>query len=490
MKKGSVVLSYMFILIVLILCVVYITSYKASNGYDTIGGVTVTRHNIEQLVPKVSHELVQRVHQWFTRYPESYTVLVKQRDFLTEVGNSASDCNSFFKQHEEVQNIGGINYIIKMSDNNFVMKISGPSTRFYNTAMQKGLGMKRPYFRRVYIPGSSIGKTDCNYISFEEDKELIKEYFNMCVPNRFLQQAPTRKQLCQLAYMVCGALAYYQLAGVAEYQIYEKLFADVGFQPKTIKQAFDIFLDYAFEAIEPLCYKKSDIAGKMFSDTYNVASRVFHMARFNEAIDRFGLNHLKKPPPGYIIHVNSKKLHSCADKDVVFLQQVIQHSKPIDFYMKHNRAKIYEVFDEKTILQFCRAIAYSGLWDINGDNILIDERSWKVTYIDFEHNRDVTPEQLFNANEKKVQRNICEAMTGLLRLFRDFESQTKAIYYFIEKNNIDLHTYIKESKQVYKRRRNYKSFSPLGWLLCYKNIEDEACQKYKHQVYEMLKRSV
>jgi len=468
---------------------------KNSNPYNTIGGVKVTINNLHTLVPKAPGELAGKVRRLFKKYPEACGVLVKQHDLLTDVGKSASDCSSFFDTHKELKNIGGINYIFKMPSDNFLIKISGPSVRLYNTAMKMGLGMKTAYFRRMYKPGMEGGKTTCDYVSFDQDKQLIKKYFCMCVPESFLQQKPTREQLKQVSCMVCGALAYFELSGIAEYALYEKFLNDLSYDPKTIEQALHEFLDCAFESLEPFCYKKSDIADKTFADTYNVASRVFHMARFNEAIDKFGLNRLEKPPVGYVVNVNPNKPYSYSDKDVVFVQRLLKDFKSVNFYMKsnlkhHKDEILYFTVDREAILQLCKAIQYSGLWDINGDNIFINEKTKKIMYIDFEHNRDVTPCQLFNGDKEKVNKNFCEAVLGLLRLFGSFNLQKEAVYTFVKENNFDLEFYKKEAyNRVARRKKGYNNFSPLGWLLCYEDTSSEKCERLKQLVYTKLKNA-
>jgi len=494
MRKKVLFFLSIFILAVFILSSWFVKNYFFGNPYNTVGGVPVTIENLHTLVPKAPAAIINNVTRLFKTYPEAYDVLVKQHDLLTDVGNIASDCNSFFKIHPELKDIGGINYIFKMPSEDFLIKISGPSTRLYNTSMKMGLGMKVAYFRRVYKPGMERDKTFCGYTSFDEDKRRIKKYFCMCVPERFLNQKPTRGQLKQLAYMVCGALAHYELSGTAEYDLYEKFLNNLNYNPKTIEQALNEFLDSVFESIEPFCYKKSDVEGKMFADTYNVASRVFHMARFNEAIDVLGLDRLEKPPAGYILNVNPKKPNSCSDRDVVFVQRLLKDFKPLNFYMKskmkyHRDEILYFIVDDEAISQLCKAIWYSGLWDINGDNILINEKTEKIMYIDFEHNRDVIPCQLFNGSKKKVNMNFCEAILGFLRLFSGFSEQTEAIYKFVKENNFDLEFYRKEAfSRVHRRKKaGYKNFSPLGWMVCYEDTSNEICERLKKVVYAKLR---
>jgi len=494
MRKKIIYSLFVFIFVGAAFYYFYTNYYMPYNLYNTIGGVSVSVKNIETLVPKAPADVVNNVHFLFEVYSEAYDTLVKQHDLLTEVGNCASDCASFFTNHPELKNIGGINYIFKVPSEDFLVKISGPSTRLYNTAMHMGLGMKIAYFRRVYKPGMQQGKTFCRYMSFDEDKKLIEKYFRMCVPRMFLQEKPTRNQLRKLAYMVCGSLAHFGLSGRADCRIEETFLNNLDYCPKTIQQALSDFLDCAFDAIQSFCYQKSDLVGKAFADTYNVASRVFHMARFNEAIDVFRLDRLARPPMGYIVHVNPQKPYSCSDRDVVFVQQMVKDFKTVQFYISSDKKQVYDqlfqVFDDEAIRQLCKAIQYSGLWDINGDNILINEKTKKIMYIDFEHNRDVTPNQLFNGSKEKVQNNVCEAIVGLLKLFRSFRAQKLAIHAFVKENDIDLESYVQAPLvNIGKTTKRYNNFSPLGWLLCYEDTSSQRCQKLKQVVCQQLKNA-
>jgi len=158
--------------------------------------------------------------------------------------------------------------------------------------------------------------------------------------------------------------------------------------------------------------------------------------------------------------------------------------------MKKGRDALDEVLDEQGVLQLCKAIVYSGLWDINGDNILIDPVSKKIVYMDFEHNRNVKQNELFNGSIKKVTLNKCQAMVGFIRLFRGFPKQRKSVLHFVKSNNIDVESYIDERiAQMIKKKREYTEYSPLGTLLFCKDADVRVREQLKKTVYETLKNA-
>ncbi|MFC1843043.1 hypothetical protein ACFLYU_05290 [Candidatus Dependentiae bacterium] len=467
----------------------------------------MTKDNLLSLVAKASPEIENRVKKWFAK-DNAYNVLVKQKRLLTEVGNIDRDCRDFFEHNKQVKNIGGMNYIFKLPSYVFgnvvlqdlddsgntsgldsglgdlIVKISGPSNRFYNTAAQKGWGLNIAYFRRIYKPE---GKLYCKYMSFDEDKARIRSYFYACCPKNVLYSRPTKAQLKELAYQVCGALALEGLAGRAEYQLVKRFLKNKSYKPESAKQAFEDFLYYAFEAIGDQCYKKEDVAGKPFADTYNTASRAFHMARFNQAIKMCNLCNLQEPPQGYLINVNPQNPHSCADKDVVFVQEFLKGCKPVDFYITHKPEVIKKICTPETIQQLCKAIEYSGLWDINGDNIFVNTKNNKIVYMDFEHNRCVSPKDSFNVSSKHLNHNMCEALWGLLRLFGEFRAQKAAVFKFIQEKNIDISSFIDERVALFSKvTRRYKNLSPLGYALCYDDTNCDMCKKMKYVVAKRL----
>jgi len=481
--------------------------YNTLNTLNTLNGIVVTKDNLLSLVESAPKELELKVKNWFSK-DNAYEVLVKQRDLLTDVGSCDADCQCFFDAHPQIKNIGGINYVFMLPSSKYIVKISGPSNRFLNSTKELGLDLRAAYFRSIYskeAPKSIRANTDtnlgfsvskknkiyCRYMSFDEDKARIRNYFYHCCPKSLLFAQPNKAQLKELAYQVSGAMAQKNLAGVAEYNIQDKYINNKNYRPDNLKEAFEQFLDAAFEAIESLCYKKKNLLNKPFLDTYNTASRMFHMYRFNEAIDKFNLVRLQKPPKSYLVNLNKNKQNSCADKDVVFVQEILQNCKSIEFFMQNNPHKIEEIFTYTAMCQLLKALSYAGLWDINCDNIFVNIKNNKILYMDFEHDRRVSHKELFNGTQEKVTRCLHKLLIGFVGLFKTFPRQLRAISHFVDENNIDLNTYVQQKNtRAKKMTRNFQHFSHLGFAVSYDDTECKGLIRLKHSISRNLTSSI
>jgi len=485
-------LSLLFLLLIIISLFILI-KYKRcrvysnnSNNYNTIYGVPVTKNNLCSLVAKTPKDIYNKVTNWFQENG-AYNILVRQKKYLIDVGTCDRDARHFFKKNNSIKNIGGMNYIFKLPSDDLIVKISGPSNRLYNTAAGEGFDSKTAYFRSMYTSGDSTYDICCEYMSFEDDKKRIKNCLYRCCPECFLQKCPNKKQLQELIYQLCGALAQKSLSGIAEHRLYQEFLRKKNFGTKNFYQACDLFLDKIYDTIAPLCYTKEKFNKKSFADTYNTASRVFHLARFNEAINTFNLDKLQKAPSAYIINLNPGKPDSCSDKDIVVVQKLLKNCKSTEYYMKSRPEIMDEIFTKETLYQLLQAIEYSGLWDINGDNIFINMQNKKIIYMDYEHARMIAPNESFNQSVQKVKDGFCQALLGFMRLFKRFPRQYNIITSFIKEYNIDVDTYIKkQSLRGRKSSRNFDAFSPLGCLLCYQDVNNNTCKKLKKIVYERL----
>jgi len=469
--------------------------------YDTIGGKIVTRDTVDQLVPKAPKDIEYKVKKWFYICPGAYDILVKQGGVLTDVGNLILKCDQFFAKYR-LKNLGNFNYVFKFSGESFFVKIFGPNNRFIYSANDYGLYAANIYTRliRKKKDGRYINAYD--YMDLEEDKKRIKEYFYCCFPDQLLESRPTKKQRLKLLSMVAGAFPQSTVRGVVFeflHQRYRKNIRKV--KEKTIRELFEEFLDYAFYVVGFRCYRRDELEGKKFVETHNIANRVFCRARFEEAIDKFNLHRLEKPPKSYMIHLNQKDSAVFSDRNVVLVQYALEEHEPFETYLK-NRKLLNKVFTREVMLQLLTAMKYAGLWDITGKNIHVNKKNNKITYIDFEPKNDVMLDELFNKSETKLRINLCYLMTEFTKRFPLGTEQRTAVEQFMKDNKeIDLEWYFEETarrtrllKEKNGRKNKFLSTganclrgpSLLGKLVYYDNPLDEECDKLRQGIFEAL----
>jgi len=465
-------------------------------GYDSIGGKKVTKENILQLVESVPVAVKKKVAGWFNVNPQAYRILVEQNGFLTDVGQFIFNARAFLNI-KGIKSVGNFNYVFKFPGEDFFIKIFGANNRFiYTTSAYNiiGLGL---YLRLVEKKCGGQLLPYYAYMDFQQDKKRIKNYFYLCCPRDILRQVPTKKQLKALLDLLVGAFPQVALRGFLYDCLVEK-YAHNDFNPATVEDAFNQMLDFACEASSFRCYNRKDLAGKKFIDTYNIANRVFHRARFVEAIEKFHLDRLEKPPQSYVIRLNSHRPHSCIDKDVVLVQYPLQSHKPFKFYLK--RPSILNViFDKETFAQLLKAMKYAGLWDITGENIQVNTKTNKVTYIDFEPKNDILPHEIFNKCDKKRKLNLCYLMFEFLKRFAEGTIQREAVCEFILSNHeIDLTWYqrynLKKHAALYRNvnfefkkklaatHRHTVTQGPLGKLLYYFDPTSDSCAFLRKEV--------
>jgi len=116
---------------------------KGEIAYDTLGGVTVTKENLLKVVKKTPAPIVKKVKDWFGKYPDAYSVLLKQGDNLEDLIYLLGAGDNFFKTHKNLTNLSPFNYVFYLPGEDFIIKISGPQNRFHNTLGEECLGAKR-----------------------------------------------------------------------------------------------------------------------------------------------------------------------------------------------------------------------------------------------------------------------------------------------------------------------------------------------------------
>lgn len=460
------------------------------DSYDTICGKKVTKENIFDCVKKAPPDLANKVIRLFKGTPGVYKILVRQDGFLTDVGQLFFAGLLFLKHVFKMPNIGNRNYVFKLPGEDFLIKICGPNNRFITTTIEKGLGIKSLYVRKMEESGSKGARHIFPYVDFDGDKERIKKYFNVCCEQDFLHQTPSAKQAKEILRMVAGAMPQSIIRGIVKDELLDKYVKiDSRIKNKTVEEIFDEFLDYAFEIVSTRCFNKSDLANETFVDTYNIANRLFHYSRFAEAIDTFTLDQLEKPPVSYMLQVNPKDPCCCADKNVVLVQAMLKGYKPLGYYLKH-KTELNEIFTQKAVTQLLQALKYAGLWDINGENVLVNPYNKKITYVDFEYKTDTRMNEIFNRSEEKRKENLCYMVCHFLDRFGPRSKQRNAIIAFIHKNeDIDLKRYIKDRKKNGKRKSMPAPESLLGKLLYFDDLNSENCLELRKAVYAKLQKS-
>jgi len=327
-------------------------------------------------------------------------------------------------------------------------------------------------------------------VSFEEEKERVKRFFSLCCPEEFLCSKPTKLQLKKLACMVAGAIVHDYIKPFVYFAIQKKyLSLRSSFAPKTIDEACNEFVEYCFEIVKERCYERADFVNKKFIDTYNIASRMFYRERFAEAIDKFNLDALEKPPLSYILNIGSEDPYSCEDKNTILIQFSLKNHKSLEYYVMNDPAMIDEVFTRKAINQLLQAFEYSGLWDMYVKNIFINVETKKITYIDFEYNHDVKQNQLFNKDEIQRKSSFLYAIYLGRRMFSKFPRQKAIIENFIDKHCrrefLAFLEYIKSNKKEVLPLKPIKA-SYLGFLLCSDNTKSKRFRYLSKKVYEEL----
>lgn len=464
--------------------------HREIKAYNTLGGKKVTKENLSDFAQKAPSPLAKKVLTWFANNPDAYPSLVKQKRYLTDIGTQILQGEMFFETHKELGGLSSMSYIFKVPGENFLMKICGPSNRFYNSIAALGLDNNGVYIRRMQKMIGGEKKEIYQYMDFKEDKKRIRQCFIDCCPKDFLHTKPSGRQLKEFAYMIAGAMPQTWLGGTVKANL-DETFLKKGniFKPETLQEALDTFLDYSFQVVARRCCKKSELAHNRFIETYNIASRVFHRNRFQEAIEKFKLDTLEIPPASYIINVNPKEPNSFVDRNVVLVQKILKGYKPLDFYVK-NKDKLDEVFTQEALTQLLRALKYAGVWDISGKNILANPNSKKLTYVDFEHNRDIEPDELFNASNERRKNNLCRLVLELLRRFVGANSQRATVFTFIQNNKeIDLNAYIKRASSRSKGLKNGPPIkSLLGRLLYFDDYKSDKCAKLRKAIAAKLRR--
>ena len=429
----------------------YLKPESRYEGYDSIGGKKVTKDTILRFVEPTPVELKEKVRGWFQAHPKAYEVLVKQNGFLKDVGNLILNAKLLFKLYG-ISNLGNFNYVFRIPGERFFIKIFGANNRFaYSVSYYKfsGSGL---YLRRMEKKFDDTYYPFYEYMDFDQDKERIKSYFYLCCPKAILMRLPSKKQIKELIHIVTGAFPQSALRGFI-YDCLIKKYGHNGFAFQSIKDAFNQMLDFSSYAASYRCYNKKDLLSTAFIDTYNIANRVFYRVRFVEAIDKFQLDRLERPPKSYVINVSSKRRRSCMDKDVVLVQYPLQNHRPFKFYLKRPML-LNKIFDKKSFGQLLRAMKYAGLWDITGENIYVNTKTKRITYIDFEPKNDILPHEIFNKSEEKRKLNLCYLMFEFLKRFPVGTAQRESVLEFIQDNKeIDLSWYAKVC-----REKGVKSF--------------------------------
>ena len=505
MKKK---LLFLFLSVLFFLWVISFFVFQADNislkevRYDTVNGVKVTKDNICMFLPKVPGEIKKKVIGWFKNNKRAYEILVKQDCYLSDVGNMIMK-GDLLQVKNKIKNLGDVNYVFKLPDQDFFIKIFGPNNRFLRTVKHLGINGSTLYMRDVRKFVQGVPVHDYRYMGFDEDKKRIQEYFYACVSGDFLKSVPNQGQIKNLIYVVAGALPQSILRGLVYNCLVERYIkGDYCFGSKSVGQLFDEFLDYTFEVVRSRCYRKSDLVDQKCIDTFSCACRMFHYLRFCEAIEMLGLYRLEKPPKTYILNVNDKDPNCYADKNVVVLQEVLRDHKRFEFYLK--RPDILDkVFDGEVILQLLTAMQYAGLWDITGENIYVNTKNNKVTYIDFEPKNDSRPEELFNNSEEKLRFNLCYLVLEFIKRFPDGTDQRKVVDKFIKDNKqINIDWYIKKFNErllldnkdipreilVAMKKRLFLEASPLGNLLYYSDPKGEKREYLRKQVVDLLNK--
>ena len=315
-----------------------------------------------------------------------------------------------------------------------------------------------------------------------------------------LQQKPTKKQIRSLAYLLSGAFPQSSIRGFI-YDCLQEKYIKRDFRPISVMDAFDQMLTFAFAAASYRCYNKKDLIGKKFIDTYNIANRVFSRARFVEAIDTFGLHTLEKPPKSYVVQISKTNSGSCLDKDIVLVQYPLKNHKPFAFYLKRPQL-LNTIFNAETLMQLLQAMKYAGLWDVTGENIWVNTKTNKVTYIDFEPKNDILPHEIFNKSAYRCRLNTCYLMLEFLKRFATGTVQRAAVCDFMIKNpDIDLDWYRKECLKSHKTyfntgfefeekltssSRTTIALGPLGRLMYYYDPMSNLCVALRKQVRDQI----
>lgn len=492
----------MTVLLFIVLCggiFFYLKQDISYEGYDSIGGVQVTKENICDLVSKAPAALEKRVCDWFNIHPKAYDILIKQAGSLLDTGNIICNVQTFFRI-QKIENLGNFNYVFKIPGEAFFVKVCGVLNRFIYSVHSYNIPGMVLYLRGIEKKFGNTFLPYYPYMDFQQDKERIKKYFYVCCSQDILQQKASKKQIGGIINLLAGAFPQGPLRGFLYDCLIEK-YRNRDFSPKTVAQAFDQMLDFASLTASYRCYNKKQLIGKKFIDTYNIANRVFARARFVEAIDKFGLDKLEKPPQSYLISVNPQKIHSCIDKDVVLVQYPLENHRPFKFYLE--RPKLLNIiFTQKVFGQLLQAMAYAGLWDINGENIQVNIHTHKVTYIDFEPNNEILPYEIFNKSERRRRINLCYLMLEFIKRFKVGTPQRKAVDEFMRNNKeIDFNWYMQEDhkkNEVYlksgfeftnKLTQSSKfviPLGPLGQLLYYDDPTRDKLGNLRKRVLDVI----
>jgi len=458
----------------------------AIERYDTLGDQVVSTSNLLQVVAKAPDDVEVEIKEWFLQHPDAYEVLIRQDGFLHDAGYLYMKASNFFDYYEDVYNWGLMNYTFQLPRTRYLLKISSALVRFKYTASQLGLGCSWGYCFRWMKDYN--GKICMRYRGLDEDRVRLQECFKLCCSEPFLNQKPSPDQLQGLCKMVCGVFPHSTIRFYLYEALLEKYFQeDSAFRPQTFQKAFDMLVSAAYKMVPDLCYRKCDIFGHRIGDSYTAASRVFHSCRFAQAIDGSGLHRLEKPPTCYICSINDERPESCEDKDILFVQRMLDNHEPLKYYLDNTSEGLDAIFDQETTLQFLAAAKYAGIWDITEDNIFINCSTGKVTFIDFEHAHDTTEQELFNVSRKRRIKNLCDVIARCLRLFPQDSIQERAILQFVAQDeDIDMDMVQREAPMAAVGIQ----MSPLGRLMGYDDFmgEDEQCVHLRGAVLRELQK--
>ncbi len=400
---------------------------------DTINGKKVTTENFQNHFERPPLEFVYKMKEWIQDHPGAHTLVCAPEGCMTDVGYMSLLAKRFFDDYGDTEDIGSMNHVFELPNTDFLVKITSANSRFLYTASELGLDFSFGIMLRSIKNGKK--GTSIGYVDLQEDKQRVQEYLFACFDQTFLSKRPQGWQLERLVEVVSDAMP----ARMVRRYVYDRMVetyvkSEIAYTPETLKEAFEEYIDTAFIFANEVGYKKADIDGKKIGDSYGTAGRMFHCQRFAEAIDKFNLDRLEKPPVSYVLNLNEHALDSCKDEDLIFLQKKLDNHEPLKTYFE-SQERLDTVLDKQAVTQLLLAAKYAGVWDFSGSNIFVNKETNQITMIDFEHYRDATKNELFGTNKEKLKRNFCIFLFYALdRLPKDCV-QKKWLLEFIENDN-------------------------------------------------------
>jgi hypothetical protein len=149
--------------------------------------------------------------------------------------------------------------------------------------------------------------------------------------------------------------------------------------------------------------------------TFQTISRIFHGLKLNEAIEKNKLDEIER----YDGVLWGPEEDHWDDESCVVIE------KKLDGYKKlcdYDSIKVEKLFTENKLRQLCKVIRSTGLWNITGDNIMVNEENGNLALVDTEQPNSTKPSQAWNKDKDRYKFNVSAALQTLYETLQELEA--------------------------------------------------------------------